>query len=733
MRGKRILLISPEPWGVNWVSKHHYAAQLGKLGSTVYFLSPQTEVSKDEVAPGVHLLAAPKIARGVRYFPGPLRRAYHRKLGRELVRAAGGSFDLVWSFEASCYLDLDCLSPGAKTIFFLADGNDRLPWRIVAESADLCLSVCHALVDELQKVSANAHFIHHGHSAQEPLEYRFETPGPNIVYAGSLLHKAFDRERVRNLIRAHPQCHFHFFGETGQTNLGQDRPEPFVDELRSYPKCFVHGSVPANRLSGIYQAADVLLLPYFTGEQRPNNSHKMMEYLASGTPILSTRLAEYEEISDALLMLDSEADFVEGLKIALEYDDPSNRDRRISFAVENSYGRQLERILHKALREKPQKVLHIAGWYPTDSDSFSGIFVSRHIEALSRSFEQKVWHIEVKVGEDFQLETNSRFADRVFKLTIPIRFYRLTEWISFLAVSFFWLVAGRRSGFQAVNFHIAYPNCVSLRVLKWIFGHRPVFITEHWSAYHFNFHTKLEKLGRTRQIFHEPDGILVVSEALKRDLISFSGCQPEHIWTVPNVVDSEIFFDSPQSEPEPGRFVCIGRLDWPKRQDVLIESLLELISRGHSAYLTIVGEGPQLKSLQDRVSELSLQDRVSFIGARPAEEIAKLLRKTHALLHCSDYETFSAVCAEAHCCGTPVIASKVGGVPEVVDPSAGTLIEGIDSATWADAIEKCWQAYLEIDRASVARKNQERFSPETVGREYARVLRMGMAKSRGES
>ena len=92
------------------------------------------------------------------------------------------------------------------------------------------------------------------------------------------------------------------------------------------------------------------------------------------------------------------------------------------------------------------------------------------------------------------------------------------------------------------------------------------------------------------------------------------------------------------------------------------------------------------------------------------------MRDAFALVHCSDYETFSVVCAESICCGTPVIASRVGGIPSFINERNGSLIGTNEAAAWADAIDAEWDRIAGLDRARMAAEARARFSPDTIGR-----------------
>lgn len=343
LSGPRALILSPEPWGQSWVSKHHYAATLAGMGARVLFAGP-SDASVPAPPPGVSLLRLPSIPKGIRHYPRPLRRTLHRRLGKALELAAGGPLDLIWSFDPSRLLDLDCTARGAQTIFFMADFDASLPWRIPAATADLCLGCCHGIVERLREASATARFVHHGFADLAAEPFHFDTAPPNVTYAGSLAHSFIDTPRVGALLAAYPFVRFHFFGDDGTGNLGTGVRSELAKALEQRDNVTVHGAVPASRLPGIYQSSDALLVLHRPGFDRVGNPHKMIEYLGSGTPILSTRLREYAELGDVLAMHDNIQEFCDALGPLLETSDPDGAARRREFALQNSYENNIQRI-----------------------------------------------------------------------------------------------------------------------------------------------------------------------------------------------------------------------------------------------------------------------------------------------------------------------------------------------------------------------------------------------------
>ena len=131
--------------------------------------------------------------------------------------------------------------------------------------------------------------------------------------------------------------------------------------------------------------------------------------------------------------------------------------------------------------------------------------------------------------------------------------------------------------------------------------------------------------------------------------------------------------------------VFAGRLGPQKAVGVLLEALRRI----SDVTLVIAGDGPERPTLERRVAELGLDARVRFLGSVPRETVLRLFRASDASVLPSAWENFPHTVVEALAVGCPVIATAVGGVPEVVgDGENGLLVPPGDAAALADAIER---------------------------------------------
>lgn len=132
---------------------------------------------------------------------------------------------------------------------------------------------------------------------------------------------------------------------------------------------------------------------------------------------------------------------------------------------------------------------------------------------------------------------------------------------------------------------------------------------------------------------------------------------------VPNGVDPARFAAEPV--PVPGRIVMVGRLARPKRQDLAIRALAVVRRNCPQAHLELVGDGPLRAGLEQLADAHGVADAVAFLGER--DDIPERVRGAACVLLASRYEGCSLAVLEAMAAGRPVVASRVGGMEELVE------------------------------------------------------------------
>lgn len=212
---------------------------------------------------------------------------------------------------------------------------------------------------------------------------------------------------------------------------------------------------------------------------------------------------------------------------------------------------------------------------------------------------------------------------------------------------------------------------------------------------------------------HKAAGIVAVSASLKNAMIGL-GLPAEKIFVIPNGVDTNRFHPLPQGEarrnlglPKDGKIVVsVASLTEGKNHSLLVSAFRKMLGDSGGAKLFLIGEGPLRPALQELIGKLQMQESVTLVGAKPNQELAWWYSAADVSCLVSSREGWPNVIMESLACGTPVVATRVGGVPEIIDsPELGLLAEqdsGSIAVTLESALSKAW------DRDAIALNAQSR-------------------------
>ena len=214
------------------------------------------------------------------------------------------------------------------------------------------------------------------------------------------------------------------------------------------------------------------------------------------------------------------------------------------------------------------------------------------------------------------------------------------------------------------------------------------------------------------------DAVLASCSVEADQIASLYGGEPGRIRIVPPGVDHAFFGPGhrPQARralglPLDGRLLLfVGRIQPLKRADVAIEALAELRAHGDEPYRLVVVGGPSgphgeksLQSLHDVADARGVREFVHFIEPQPHELLSSYYRAADVCLVPSRSESFGLVALEAAACGTPVVASAVGGLTTLVDDGhTGYLVDEPDPRAYAAAVRRVFERPLGPERLSTA-------------------------------
>ena len=260
---------------------------------------------------------------------------------------------------------------------------------------------------------------------------------------------------------------------------------------------------------------------------------------------------------------------------------------------------------------------------------------------------------------------------------------------------------------DVVNVHFVDSRAAYFLLLRLLFGYRLV-LTAHGSDV-------LRPRGAVNgallpHLLRRADAVVAVSADVAGRVRSLAPAAP--VGVIQNGVDLGFWTDGGGGEREPGRVVQVGTLRHVKGQDVALRALVLLRADLPHVRLELVGDGPWREHLDALAAELGVRDAVTFAGALGPAQIRERLHRASVCVLPSRSEGLPLTLLEAMAAGAPVVASAVGGVPEVAgEPPCVRLVPPDRPEALAEALRSLLAEPEEAGRlAARARTRVEAFS-----------------------
>lgn len=355
LSSKKILIISPESWGQNHVSKHHYAIELSK-NNKVFFLNPPSSFFEIKSIFSTLLIVDYKpLFKGLRFIPSFLSALMIKIEVLLLEKKLNTKFDIIWNFDSSRFFNLSFL-PDRLRIIHIVDYIENFQLGPLSKTCDIGFCTSKFILEKMQNFNDTVFNIGHGVSLKRIDDEikRFENDKEfinRVAYVGNLSIKYIDWEIIYELVKENPLVAFYFIGPEGESNLGNtSNVDEYLFEIKTFPNAFFTGSINADEIIPKLKGIDILLLIYRSHEyfEQLANPHKVLEYLATGKTILASWTEEYKNHPTLLEMTDSNEEiplkFNEIIRNLDDYNSPEKQAERIVFAKAHTYKKKIQQI-----------------------------------------------------------------------------------------------------------------------------------------------------------------------------------------------------------------------------------------------------------------------------------------------------------------------------------------------------------------------------------------------------
>jgi glycosyltransferase involved in cell wall biosynthesis len=381
------------------------------------------------------------------------------------------------------------------------------------------------------------------------------------------------------------------------------------------------------------------------------------------------------------------------------------------------------------------KILWLASWYPSKVDPFNGDFVQRQALALSLIQPLTVIHTVKDTRNMFESYPHTEITVRG-NLTEVIVYYRsnggplslmgkmnstLLFRKNFREAIFRWM---RQKGKpDIIHLHVPYKAGL---VALWLKRNLniPYIVTEHWAGYtkdnpdsYFSRTFAFRKL--IEKIFESAEAVVVLSENMRRTLKQLFEIHKTVL--IPNVVNTELFAYDKSARRRRTHFIHVSTMSHQKNVQGLLDVLLQLKAEETNWEMTMIGLVPP--EVMSHFEKLELKDKVRWLGEIPYDQVGIEMAAADALVMFSRYENQPCVILEALCCGLPVVATDVGGIPEIINDSNGVLVSNENKEELLAALLFMIHNPDRFNREEIAIHASERYSYSIVGKQIVDYYR----------
>ena len=279
------------------------------------------------------------------------------------------------------------------------------------------------------------------------------------------------------------------------------------------------------------------------------------------------------------------------------------------------------------------------------------------------------------------------------------------DWLMARSIKRFLLKLQNKYHFDVINSKWLYPDACAIDHIFKDSG-IPHITAGLGSDINYEFKNNAKK-HKILKMLNNTDATIVVSGSLK-DILVNAGVADEKIHVIHNGVDTTQFSlrDKSKARAELNInqnekiIIFVGRLSLEKGITTLIDALKIIISNQHdiSLHLYLIGDGPLREALENQVLTLGLSRYVTFIGKTPHSNISKWMSSADIFCLPSFNEGCPNVVLEALGSGRPVVASRVGAIPDVVSNKSGILFSAGNvnelASALTRALEVSWDPHI---------------------------------------
>lgn len=378
-------------------------------------------------------------------------------------------------------------------------------------------------------------------------------------------------------------------------------------------------------------------------------------------------------------------------------------------------------------------IIHLLSWSPTEDNPTLGNFCLRHIQTVSDQSDSLVLNVRRVNHSIKNIEIHLQNVDNYRQLNIKIKDCTAYSKTINKLVNAYRMFKAYNYGLRYIKKHLFRPDLVHLHValpagkiaLYWKYRYGLSYVlSEHWSIYlPQDMRLGKDKISKLLlAITNHASIIMPVNENLKRHMMD-CGVKSD-FQVIPNVVDTALFNIKEKNTTDKKQLLHVSSLvDKEKNFSGLLRVIKRVRVFRNDFVLNVVHSSSH-QAFEQYVLENDLQDCIVFHGRKTEIEIASYYQQADFFVLFSHFENLPCVVLESFACGLPVVATKVGELPYIINKERGRLVPAGDEEALYHEINFMLDHYTEFSKTEIRKYALEHYTKENIKHQLINIYRL---------
>lgn len=366
--------------------------------------------------------------------------------------------------------------------------------------------------------------------------------------------------------------------------------------------------------------------------------------------------------------------------------------------------------------------MFLSSWYPNKKLPLDGNFVQNHARAVATQVPVTVlFATSLKnLNTRYSVETtihNQLTEIRIYFQWHPWKFIRFVR-----TLNAYVLGLKKVAPFDIIHANVFFNSGI-LAALIGVWKSKPVVVSEHSSWFNTIERMPFWKRAILTILQKKIAYFLPVSKSLGLKLQEL-GVDRYKMIPVPNVIDTSIFYFKEMPQNRKPVFLHVSNFkEHHKNISGILQTIAKLDKAGYDFLFNFVGDGKLLPLIEiSKKLEIS-KEKIAFYTTKIGAALAHFYQLADVFVLFSRNENLPCVLLESLCCGTPIIATRVGGIEEIIDNN-GILIPNEDEDALFEAMKSIIEGNKRYDKSNISKKAIQRYGEQEIANQFISIYKL---------